>query len=99
MRITFSKIMFLFLHVNLCRKGDFYVFILKSYYMYLLPKLDPEYRFRETDGLKISNYIVLFCYLRKYVKGCCNLSHITKVNAQTFSREFRRETLRKPETI
>ena len=34
-------------------------FILKRYCMYLLPKLNLEYRFRETDGLEISNYIVL----------------------------------------
>ena len=45
--------MLLFLHVNLWRKGDFFVFILKRYCMYLLPKLDLEYRFRETDGLDI----------------------------------------------
>ena len=41
--------------------------------------------------------IPLFCSVT--LKGCCNLSHVTKVNAQRFSKEFRREPLGKPETI
>ena len=67
--------------------------------MYFLPKWDPKYRLRETDALEISKYIVLFCYVWKCAKGCCDLSHVTKVNAHAFLREFRREPPWKPESI